>query len=92
MDSGGKMEGGRGITSSNMNQHKRMAGAERSDDFGVCKWPASAGDHPDVGMKHEAMSDGSRGAGPGMGSGMAKQAAPDHGPSGRDHFTRDGKA
>lgn len=91
MDSGGKMEAGQ-VKSGGMNQHKLMAGAGRTDNFGVSKFPARDVPHPDVGMKHEAMPDESRGAKPPIkGNGMLMQAAPDHGGMGPDHFQRGGK-
>lgn len=87
------MFGGKSIGSTAMNQHKAMAGAGNSGDFGVSKFPARDVPHPDVGMKHEAMDDMGRGAKPPIkGNGGLMQSAPDHGGPGRDHFTRDGKA
>lgn len=90
MASNGKMEHG-AVKSSGMNQHKLMAGAGRTDNFGVKPFPARDVPHPDVAMKHEAMPDDSRGAKPPIkGGGMMMQAAPDHGPAGPDHFSRAG--
>lgn len=84
---------GKDVKSSEVNSHKKMAGAMMSGNFGVQKHPGNPTMHPDVGMKHDAMSDGSRGAGPGIGSGMAKQAAPDHGMGSgmKDSWNRAGK-
>ncbi len=74
-----------------MNEHKRMAGADRSDNFGVDPLPGRDGKHPDVGMKQDAMGDDARS--PQVKSGARiQQGAPDHGSMGKDHFNRDGKA
>lgn len=87
------MYGKGSVKTSEMNAHKAMAGAGSSGSFGVGKLPQRSVQHPDVGMSHAAMDDGSRGAGPGlMSKGMAVQAAPNHGPAGSDHFNRYGKA
>ena len=91
MGSDGKMEARSGVKSGGMNQHKLMAGAGRSDNFGVKPFPARDVPSPDMAMKHEAMPDESRGAKPPMkGNGMLMQSAPDHGGMGSDHFKRDG--
>lgn len=78
---------------SSINAHKKMAGADQSGGFGVGKGFASAGSHPDVGMKHDPMDDGARMPAVKGGNGMM-QGAPDHGVGKgyRDHFQRDGKA
>lgn len=69
-----------------MNQHKAMAGADKTGNFGVTKAPGREAPHPDLGMKHEPMADSARSpAHKGM------QGAPDHGPMGNDHFQRGGK-
>lgn len=85
------MYGKGSITSNAINQHREMAGAGSKGNFGVGKLPQRDKQHPDVGMSHAAMDDAKRGPGLG-GSGMAKQAAPDHGQMGADHFNRYGKA
>ena len=84
----------RGVSESQLNQHKEMAGAGQKGSFGVTAMPCNPTQHPDVGMSHMPMDDGNRGAGPGIGGGKSKmgmQAAPDHGPQGKDHFNRAGR-
>ncbi len=75
---------------SDMNAHKKMAGADAKGNFGVSGFPGRTASHPDVGMKHTPMDDSARMA-PMKGNGGMMQAAPDHGPMGTDHFKRDGK-
>lgn len=78
---------GGNVTSTSINSHKAMAGAGDKGNFGVKSLHGRTATHPDVGMSHMAMDDGSRSpAHKGM------QGAPDHGPMGSDHFTRSGKA
>ena len=80
------------ISEGGMNQHKSMAGAGSSGNFGVGKFPArDAGKHPDhtMGMA-VTMEDGMRGAKPPIeGSGRRMQAAPDHGMMPKTHFRYD---
>ena len=87
------MIGDRGVKSSDVNQHKRLAGATSSGNFGVEKLPQRDVPHPDVNMKHEPMDDGSRAKGIGRKGGYDMQSAPDHGVGKgvKDHFMRDGK-
>jgi hypothetical protein len=77
------------VTSNEMNQHKTMAGAGSSGDFGVKSGFGGKTTQPGV-KSFDAMNDGSRGAPPGMArsGGHAMQSAPDHGPAGADHFSR----
>lgn len=70
-----------------MNQHKAMAGADKTGNFGVTKMPGREATHPDVKMTHEPMADSFRSA-----AVKGMQGAPDHGPMGNDHFVRAGKA
>lgn len=88
------MYGGKKVESSAMNAHKAMAGAGSSGSFGVGAFPSRDAKHPDASMSHEAMPDSARGAPPAMGGSKGahgRQAAPDHGPMGNDHFMRGGK-
>ena len=77
--------------SSAMNQHRKMAGAAMKTDFNVGPYPARSAPHPDIKLTHEPMADSFR-SGPVGGKGGMMQGAPDHGPMGRDHFQRGGKA
>lgn len=80
------MYGKGSVKSDTVSQHKELAGAKMSGTFGVGKFPARAGANGQ-GARHDTLPDGSRG--PGIGAkGIMQQAAPDHGPSGVDHFTR----
>lgn len=78
------------VTAGEMNQHKTMAGAGSSGNFGVKSGFGGKTTQPGV-KSFEAMNDGGRGAGPNVGGEYGKQAAPDHGHMGNDHFSRDGK-
>ena len=73
-------------------QHKKMAGAGMSGNFGVKPLPQRDAPHPDIGMKHVALDDSARGAPPPMkGHHGLMQSNADHGPQGKDHFERGGK-
>lgn len=76
------------VKSGAMNQHKAMAGAGMSGNFGVMPHPGRTMKHPDIGMSHEPMADSSR-----MPPAGSKQGAPDHamGKGHGDHFARGGK-
>jgi hypothetical protein len=83
------MYGGKKVESSALPQHKAMAGAGSSGNFGVGCFPCNSVAHPDAGMSHAHMDDGARGAPPAKGG---RQAAPDHmqGAGIKDHFRRGG--
>lgn len=69
------MYGGKKVESGALGQHKMMAGAGMSGNFGVQPFPCKPMAHPDVGMSHAAMDDSARGTPPATGG---RQAAPDH--------------
>lgn len=71
------------VSSDAMSSHKEMAGAKSGGNFGV-KPAFSGGATTQPGIaSFAAMNDTGRGAGPNVGG---RQAAPDHGPSGKSHF------
>jgi hypothetical protein len=75
------------VGGSEMNAHKVMAGADKGGSFGV-KSAFTGGNQTQKGVQSFAeMNDGARGAGTNVGG---RQAAPDHGDAGKDHFTRGG--
>lgn len=82
-----------GVSSSDLNQHKRLAGAGMKGSMGVSEYPGRTMTHPDIGMKHVAMDDSMRAVTP-PGKGMPRQANVDHaiGKGHPDHFQRSGKA
>jgi hypothetical protein len=81
------MYGQGSVKSDAIPQHKVMAGADKGGSFGV-KSAFTGGNQTQKGVQSfEAMNDGARGAGQNVGG---RQAAPDHGDQGRDHFTRGG--
>lgn len=76
-----------------VNNHKEMGGATSKGNFGVnSAFKPGKSTQPPV-KSFEAMNDGNRGAAPGIPKvgAHAQQSAPDHGPAGSDHFSRDGK-
>jgi hypothetical protein len=79
------------VKDTSVNQHKGMAGASSTGNFGVKGLPQRPVPHPDVkaGTGSKGMMDDSmRGAPPAIGKHpMAKQAAPDHGSDVMDHFS-----
>lgn len=77
------------VKSKSMNQHKAMAGAGMSGNFGVMPHPGRTAAHPDLKMTHEPMADSMR-----MPAAGKMQGAPDHGigKGAPDHFKRDGMA
>lgn len=82
-----------GVSSSDLNQHKRLAGAGMKGSMDVSPYPGRTMTHPDIGMKHVAMDDSMRAVTP-PGKGMPRQGAPDHGmgKGAKDHFNRGGMA
>lgn len=82
------------MASDEMNQHKKMAGAARTDNFGVGKFPSREYAHPDIGkFDDKTMDEGARMPAV-KGNGRLMQASPDHaiGAGHVDHFDRDGTA
>lgn len=84
------MYGKGSISSDAMGSHKEMAGAKMKGDMGVGAYPGRDVPHPDLKMKHMPMDDGQRMA-PMTGKRGLMQSAPDHGPMGKDHFSRGSK-
>ena len=84
---------GKGMVKGEMNAHKAMAGAGSSGSFGVDKLPGQGVQTQKHVESFAQLQDGQRATGPGLGGGKgghAKQASPDHGDAGRDHFSRGG--
>lgn len=83
------MYGGKTISTTAMNQHKGMAGAGMSGDFGCGKFPSGV-QSMDKSCPDGVLSDAQRSGAVKGGMGMM-QGAPDHGSMPKDSFTRDGK-
>lgn len=82
------MYGQGSVSSDAVSAHKKMAGADTGGNFGV-KSAFGGGSKTQPGVQSfAAMNDGKRGAGTNVGG---RQAAPDHGPAGKDRYTRGDK-
>lgn len=83
------MYGKGSVKSDSVPQHKELAGAKMSGNFGCGSFPAGASSAQPA--RRDTLPDSARG--PGIGSkGVTQQAAPDHGSPGPDHFRRGGYA